>query len=124
MLKGRDGRLRLAPLFDNGLSRCYSSFSIEQLNGIDPLQDVVANNFLGTRSLQQNLTRFVPDNLPVGRLTVAHEAELLRGLAPALENAVEGMSGEDFAGFLWRMIWERWCLYESLRDSGRLETQG
>ena len=124
VLKGRDGRLRLAPLFDNGLSLCYSSFSAEQLAGIDLLQDVVANNFLGTRSLRQNLARFVPGDLPVGQLRAAHRVALLDGLAPALNGAVEGMSGEDFAELLWQMIWKRWCAYEDLRDSGLLEAKG
>lgn len=123
VLKGRDGQLRLAPLFDNGLSLCYSSFSAEQLASVDPLQDVIANNYLGTRSLQRNLTRFVPADLPIGRLTAAHKAMLLDGLAPALDGAVRGMSGRAFAEFLWQMIWERWCTYEGLRDSGRLEAQ-
>lgn len=124
VLKGCDGQLRLAPLFDNGLSLCYSSLSAEQLSHIDPMQDIVANNFLGTRSLQQNLIRFVPANLPIGQLSTAHEGKLFDGLAPILGEAVPGMSGEDFAEFLWQMIWGRWCRYASLRDSGRLEAKG
>ena len=124
VLKSRDGQLHLAPLFDNGLSLCYSSFNAQQLSEADPLQDVIANNFLGTRSLKQNLTRFVPGNLPIGRLREAHEAQVTDGLAPSLEEAVQGVSGADFAHFLWQMIWERWCAYEDLRDRGLLEAQG
>lgn len=124
VLKGRDGTLRLAPLFDNGLSLYYSSFNSAQVARVDPLQDVIANNFLGTRSLEQNLRHFVPATSPIGRLSQAHKTEILDGLSPALENAIEGMSGEEFAEFLWRMIWERWCAYENLRDSGLLEAQG
>ena len=124
VLKARDGRLRLAPLFDNGLSLFYSSFNAQQLEAIDPLQDVVANNFLGTRSLEQNLMRFVPGNLPIGRLKEAHEAQVVGGLAPALEDAVQGVSETDFAHRLWQMIWERWCVYESLRNRGLLQAQG
>ena len=105
VLKGGDGVLRLAPLFDNGLSLCYSSFSSEQLDDVDPLRDVIANNFLGTRSLQQNLEALVPGDLPIARLGAAHEAELFDGLAPALDGAVRGMSGKAFAKFLWQMIW-------------------
>ena len=123
VLKGRDGTLRLAPLFDNGLSLCYSSLSAGQLRDVDPLQDVVANNFLGTRSLQRNLETLVPANLPVARLRQGHKDQILDGLEPALENAVQGMTGEAFAEFLWQMVWERWCRFEDLRDSGRLEAK-
>ena len=124
ILKGRDGKLRMAPLFDNGLSLCYSTYRAEDLREIAPSQDIVSNNFLGTRSLRENLVRFVPADLPIGRLRETHKDELLQGLDAALEHAVEGVSGRDFANFLWHMIWERWCLYESLRDSGRLTAQG
>lgn len=124
VLKSRDGQLCLAPLFDNGLSLYYSSFNAQQLEAIDPLQDVIANNFLGTRSLEQNLVRFVPGNLPIGRLKEAHETQVTDGLAPALDGAVQGVSGADFAHRLWQMIWERWCAYEDLRDRGLLQAQG
>lgn len=123
VLKNRSGELRLAPLFDNGLSFCFSSYSSESLRTVDPLQDIVSNNYLGTRSLKQNLVRFVPPDLPVGRLREAHRDELMQGLDVALESAVEGVFGHDLAEFLWDMIWKRWCIYEGLRDSGRLAAQ-
>lgn len=124
VLKGVDGRLRLAPLFDNGLSLCYSTGNADQLRAIDPLQDIVANNYLGTRSLEQNLIRFVPGDLPIGRLHVVHMGAITDGLEPALDHAIDGVSSRELLDFLWRMIWERWCKYESLRDSGCLQTQG
>ena len=124
ILKGRDGALRLAPLFDNGTSLCFSTFSAGQLQEIDPLLDVVCANFLGSHSLEENLKRYVPARLPIGRLRKAHKTEIAHGLGTALEHAVEGVAGEAFCEFLWQMLWERWCRYESLRDSGRLEAKG
>ena len=121
VLKERDATLRLAPLFDNGLSLCYSTYHEAGLRKIDPLQDVVASNYLGARSLEENVMRFVPADLPIGRLRFEHGAALTKDLEPALEYAVDGVSGDEFAGFLWNMIWERWCAYESLRDSGHLQ---
>ena len=44
VLKGIDGKLRLAPLFDNGLSLCFSTYNADQLHSIDPLQDIMAND--------------------------------------------------------------------------------
>ena len=124
VLKSADGTVRLAPLFDNGLSLCFSTYSASALHAIDPLQDIVSNNYLGTRSLEENLARFVPPDLPIGRLKPQHENALLQGLAPALDHAVDGISGNGLAQFLWQMTWERWCAYESLRDSGRLQAKG
>ena len=123
VLKERSGNVRLAPLFDSGLSLCFSSFNSSQLADVKPTGDVVANNFLGTRSLEQNLLRFVPPDLGIARLTEAHERTLFQGLETALDSAIQGVSGQEFAQFLWRMIWERWCRYEDFRDSGRLQAQ-
>ena len=123
VLKAKDGRLRVAPLFDNGTSLCFSTGNAHQLRTIEPLQDIVANNFLGSRSLEDNLLRFVPPDLPIGRLRAVHKNNLIQELAPALEQAVEGIDAREFLEFLWRMIWERWCHYEDLRDSGRLKAQ-
>ena len=123
VLKDRNGHVRLAPLFDNGLSLCFSTFQAPQLANINPTSDIVSNNYLGTRSLEQNLLRFVPSNLGIGRLTESHEQVLFDGLAPALNDAVQGISGREFAQFLWHMIWERWRQYEDFRDSGRLQAQ-
>lgn len=123
VLKQVDGRLRLAPLFDSGLSLCFSTGNAEQLRSIDPLQDIVSNNYLGTRSLEQNLIRFVPCNLPIGRLQEVHKDAIVGGLAPALDTAIDGVGGQEMLEFLWDMIWARWCNYESLRDSGCLQAQ-
>ena len=124
VLQSRNGVLRLAPLFDNGLSLCFSTYNGKQLQDVDPLQDIVSHNYLGSRSLEQNLIEFVPRELPIARLREANEQDVMHDLAPALDGAVAGVSGQEFADFLWRMIWERWCRYESLRDSGCLQEKG
>lgn len=124
VIKGRDGTIRLAPLFDCGTSLCFSTFNAAQLGAVDPLQDIAGNNFLGTRSLEENLKLFVPPDLPIGRLHETHKGQIVKGLALALDHAIEGISGEEFLDFLWNMTWERWCAYENLRDSGCLQAQG
>ena len=123
VLKDRRGNLRLAPLFDNGLSLCFSTFNAKQLRSIDPLQDILSNNYLGSKSLEKNLARFVPNNMPVGRLHEMDEGTLMEGLEQPADQAFEDVSGEEALTFLWHMIWKRWCAYESLRDSGRLQAQ-
>ena len=123
VIKGRDGKVRLAPLFDNGLCLCYSTFNASQIHEIDPQQDIESNNYLGSQSLENNLVSFVPSQLPIGRLSDEHAGKITGDLAPALEGAIDGMSGQEFASKLWKFLWERWCRYESLRDSRRLQTQ-
>ena len=124
VLKGKTGVLRLAPLFDNGLSLCFSTYDGATLAKIDPLQDIVSNNYLGTRSLEENVRRFVPADLPVGQLLETHGGYITQGLAPAVELSVDGISGQGFLDYLWAMIWGRWCTYANLRDSGFLKAQG
>lgn len=50
------GQQRLAPVFDTGLSLLFSTYGDEQrIKEFDPLADVNANNYLGARSLIENL---------------------------------------------------------------------
>ncbi len=65
VIRQADGAMRLVPLFDNGLSFVFSSYNdASRAAAFNELEDVNANNFLGTRSLEDNL-RFVPELVPV-----------------------------------------------------------
>ena len=100
VLQSRDGSLRLAPLFDNGVSLVFSCYGDEQRAGsFDPLQDVRANNFIGTKSLARNL-QFVPGDIDVGALCEADKERLLCGLDEALPQAHREA--------IWNIVWERW----------------
>jgi len=57
VLTASDGSVRLAPAFDFGLSLTapYARASRETIADIDPLDDVPVNNYLGSRSLEENL---------------------------------------------------------------------
>lgn len=56
VLRDEHGGLRLAPVFDSGLSLAFSTYGNEdRIAAVDPLADVNANNYLGTRSLEKNL---------------------------------------------------------------------
>lgn len=100
VLRGRDGSLRLAPLFDNGVSLVFSCYGdVHAVAEFDPLKDVRANNFIGTRSLEENL-RFVPADVPVGDIREENRAELLAGL--------DGVLPEEHLEAIWQIIWQRW----------------
>ncbi len=108
VLRQKDGTLRLAPLFDNGVSLLFSCYGDEKrAERFDSLEDVRANNFIGTRSLEENL-RFVPADIAVTPLFEGCEEVLLAGLDQTLPNAHRQAIGN--------MIWERWQHWLDVRD--------
>lgn len=110
VLRGKDGSLQLAPLFDNGVSLLFSCYGdVGRISRFDPLEDVRANNFIGTRSLEANL-QFVPRDIEVRPLSESARKELLLGLEGALP-------GEHLDA-IWNMIWQRWQHWQKLQAEG------
>ena len=108
VIREAGGGVRLAPLFDNGLSFVFSCYGDERrVERFDPLEDVAANNYLGTRSLEENL-RFVPADLALRPLEPRHRDLLFAGL--------EGVLPPAHQSKMWDIVWERWCRHEALRD--------
>ena len=107
VLQSSVGDLRLAPVFDSGLSFVFSCYDDEKrLEAFDPLTDVNANNFLGTRSLEDNLHRFVGGGLDVKSLKATDKNILFEGLDGALSSChIEKM---------WEILLKRWEVYEVL----------
>lgn len=106
VLRERGGGLQLAPLFDNGVSFVFSCYGDEDCaRAFEPRKDVRANNFIGTRSLEENL-RFIPAEIAVGVLRESDREGLLRGLDDALPAA--------HLNVIWEIIWQRWQHWQSL----------
>ncbi|MDO4291385.1 MAG: hypothetical protein Q4C41_09185, partial [Eggerthellaceae bacterium] len=100
VLRSPDGAVRLAPLFDNGLSFVFSCYGDEgRVAAFDELQDVAANNYVGTRSLEENL-RFVPRNTLPNVLDEAACAHVTSGL----EDVVPQAHREKIQS----IVWQRW----------------
>ncbi len=102
-----DGTCELAPLYANARSLisscCTTELSIERF---DPLLDLDANNFLGSRSLVENL-QFVDPAFEVQPLLPEHRELLFcgfRGILPKL-----------YQDAMWDIIWGRWRAYARLR---------
>jgi hypothetical protein len=55
LLKDTQGTLRIAPIFDNGVSLTSPYYTESDLERFDWKGDIVGNNFLGTQSLRENL---------------------------------------------------------------------
>jgi hypothetical protein len=102
--------IRLAPLFDHGLSllcRCQSDI---QIDIYDVMEDRRIQSFVGSHSAFENLKLIPHDRLPdLLPLKETHKATLLSGL--------ESVIPENLRDKIWQMIWERWCYYEDLRNS-------
>ena len=113
VLRKSDEEMRMAPLFDQGVSLLFSTYGDEkQIEEFDVLRDFPVNNFIGSRSLEYNLS-LIPSgyNLKTAGLSESDREYIFDGLDMILTRA--------HAAKIWRMIWERWCRYEAIRGERR-----
>ena len=108
----RDARrrsMRIAPLFDHGLSFLCSCYSEEEINRFDILEDKPCQNFIGSRSTYENMA-LVEDKKDVFKngLKPEHREVLFAELDSVLSKA--------HLDKIWNMLWARWCEYEKLCD--------
>jgi hypothetical protein len=95
VLRTRDGSIRLAPVFDSGLSLLFSTYGDPAaISSFDPRADIMANNWLGSHSLEKNL-ELIDQPLAVNRLDEKDLASIASGLEaaapPELVRAMDGM---------------------------------
>ena len=104
--------LRLAPLFDHGLSllcRCETEEAIEKF---DVMADLPVQCYVGSRSAQENLKLIPTDQMPkIDPLKKSDKSVLLEGL--------NGVISQSLQDKIWDMIWKRWCYYEDFCYSRR-----
>ncbi len=107
----RKKSIRLAPLFDHGLSLLSRCDSTEAMLREDLMADKPVQCFVGSRSAWENLKLIPPDGRPaLNPLTPQHRDVLLGGLSEALD--------ERWLARIWEMIWRRWQVYENLCNQG------
>ena len=105
----RKKTLRLAPLFDHGLSLlCHSN--IEQLASFDVMQDRPCNNFIGSHSTFENL-KLIP-NTKKPKLNPLKESD-----CNIILEDLDGIVPQLLQDKIWEMIWKRWCAYEDFCHS-------
>lgn len=108
----RENAIRLAPLFDHGLSLLFSCHSDEEAKAFDVMADRSVNTFFGSRSTRQNLELISADQIPVLHpLKETDRSFLVDGL--------DAVISETMQDKIWEMIWKRWCAYEDFCNSGR-----
>ncbi len=101
------GAVRLAPLFDQGISLLFGCHNEEMVEKFDVLEDRPVQSFIGSNSAKENL-RFIQDEYlySVKKLTEDNKKYILEGL--------ENILSEAHIEKIWEMIWKRWLYYESM----------
>lgn len=99
--------IRLAPLFDHGLSLMYSCHSDDEFEKFDILGDLPCNNFIGGRSCYDNLG-LIENKAAVfpGALKNTDKEVIFHGL--------EDIVSKTFMDRTWEMLYERYMQYEKL----------
>ena len=106
----RKRSLRLAPLFDHGLSLLFNCHSREEIAGFDVMEDRPVQSWLGSRSAWENLKLIPEDRLPLLNPLKESDRDVL--LAD-----LDGVISAQMQQAIWNMIWKRWCAYEDFCHS-------
>lgn len=103
----RKNTIRIAPLFDHGLSFLCSCYNDKEIKEFDILADKPCQNFIGSRSTYENLS-LIKEKGEVfeAKLEKYHKEILFEDLSLVLS--------EEHLGKIWDMLWLRWCKYEKL----------
>lgn len=99
--------LRIAPLFDHGLSLLCSCASDAEAAAFDVMEDRKCQNFIGTYSCRDNLELIRnKKNIFSGKLHLTDRERLFEDL--------QGVLSEILLNQIWNMIYQRYQYYESL----------
>lgn len=99
--------LRIAPLFDHGLSLLYSCMSEDEAEKFDIMEDKRCQNFIGGYSCYENLDLIRgKGELFANRLKESDSRFIFAGM--------ENILPDIFIDKIWNMIFERYKIYENL----------
>lgn len=109
VIADKTGNVRLAPLFDHGLSFMFNCHTLEEIHLYDVMEDRRVQSFVGSRSTKDNM-RFLPKDRMVceNKLCEKDRTYIFAGL--------EGVLEEEHLAKIWDMIYRRWRYYEDLLD--------
>ena len=104
--------IRLAPIFDHGLSLLFNCHDEDAVRSFDVMQDKQIQCFVGSRSTQENLKLIPGSELPALRPLRSSDREfILGGIDPVLPKLWQDR--------IWEMIERRWQYYESFCNQRR-----
>ena len=101
--------IRLAPLFDHGLSFVFRCETEEALAKEDVLSDKPVQCYVGSRSTWENLRLIPADKHP--KLNTLQETD-----KDFIMAELENILPKAWQDKIWDMIWRRWQAYENLRN--------
>ena len=101
--------IRLAPLFDHGLSFVFRCETEEALAKEDVLSDKPVQCYVGSRSAWENLRLIPADKHP--KLNTLQETD-----KDFIMAELENILPKAWQDKIWDMIWRRWQAYENLRN--------
>lgn len=104
--------VRLAPLFDHGLSFLCRCVTEEEIENFDVMADRQVQCFVGSRSSLENLKLIPSDQMPKLNVLKESDKEIL------LDN-LDGIIPLKLQEKIWDMIWSRYCYYEDFCNSRR-----
>lgn len=108
----RKKTVKLAPLFDHGLSLLCRCETADEIDKFDVMADLPVQCFVGSRSAAYNLNLIPKDQIPkLNPLKESDKSILLEGL--------EEVISQNLQKKIWDMIWKRWCCYEDFCDTRR-----
>ena len=99
--------LRIAPLFDHGLSLLCSCTSENDAIAFDVLADRPCNNYIGSRSCYENLGLLDKNNKPIAYNLKPSDRDIL------FEDLGDILS-PVFIDKIWDMIYKRYKIYENI----------
>lgn len=99
--------IRLAPLFDHGLSLLFScKDNIESVIKTDVMEDKRIQCFVGSNSLFENLKLIPKEKFPnLNKLNKNDQDKLFEDL--------DGILPKEYQDKIWELIWKRWKYYEN-----------
>ncbi len=101
--------IRLAPLFDHGLSMFFQCKNDDALEQEDVMSDKRIQSFAGTDSAFENLNLIREDKMPdIKPLKQEDRKILFAGLDEILS--------QKHLEKLWELLWKRWSYYEDFRN--------
>lgn len=98
--------VRLAPLFDHGLSLLFQCMDTSDYKDIDVMEDKRVQCFVGSNSAIENLNLIPTEKLPVFHALKETDKE-------SLFEDLDGVITRELQDKIWEMIFTRWKYYES-----------
>ena len=109
IIKDAKGSIKLAPLFDQGLSLLFNCHTKEEVEQYHVLEEKRVQCFVGGNSAFENL-KLIPSN------AFNNDRKLEESDRIYLFAGLEEVLAQQHIERIWEMIWKRWKQFESLRN--------